>query len=105
MVFNLKILFFSLISFCYLNTVFEISDNEEKQNFEKESHCYTYQETLKLNFSETTTQNKVVVVEADYQFQIVHYPVIVSKITPTNYQNKLFKPPEKRYILYSSLLI
>ena len=29
MVFNFKILFFTLISCCYLNTVFEFSDNEE----------------------------------------------------------------------------
>ena len=51
-----KIIIFSLISCCYINTVFEFSDNEEKLNFEKESHCYTYQETLKLDLSQITTQ-------------------------------------------------
>lgn len=100
-----KIIIFTLISCCYGNTVFEFSDNEEKLNFEKESHCYTYQETFKLDFSQTTTQNNVVVVAFDFQPQIVFYPVITSKIIANNYPNKFFQPPQKRYILYASLLI
>ena len=99
-----KIIIFTLISCCYGNTVFEFSDNEEKLNFEKESHCYTYQETLKLDFSQTTSQNYVVF-DSDFQPQIVYYPVIASKIIANNYPNKFFQPPQKRYILYASLLI
>lgn len=100
-----KIIIFTLISCCYVNTVFEFSDNEEKLNFEKESHCYTYQETLKLDFSQTTTQNKAIVVESDFQPQTVNYSVVIPKITANNYQNKFSPPPQKRYILYASLLI
>lgn len=100
-----KIIIFTLISCCYINTVFEFLDNEEKLNFEKESHCYTYQETLKLDFSQTTTQNNVVVIESDFQPQTTLYPVIASNITANNYQNKFFQPPQRFYIFYSSLLI
>lgn len=105
MVFNFKIVFFTLISCCYLNTVLEFSDNEEEQNFEKESHCYTYQETLKLDFSQGTSQNVIAVAELDLQPQIVFYPAVISKIIANNYPNKVFQPPQKRYILYASLLI
>lgn len=105
MVFKFKILFFTLISCCYINTVFEFSDNEEKLNFEKESHCYTYQETLKLDFSQTITQNKIVAVESNFQPQTVHYPVVISKTTTNNHLNKFCQPPQRRYILYASLLI
>ena len=65
MLFNFKIVFFTLISCCYLNTVFELSDNEEKLNFEKEAHSYIAQNTLKLDIPETTTQKKIAVVEED----------------------------------------
>ena len=100
-----KIIIFTLISCCYVNTVFEFSNNEEKLNFEKESHCYTYQETLKLDFSQTATESKLVVVESDFPPQIIFYPVIASKTSANNYQNKFFQPPQKLYIFYSSLLI
>ena len=105
MVFNFKILLFTLISCCYINTVFEFSDNEEKLNFEKESHSYVYQNALKLNISETTTQKKVVIVESDFQPKIIFYPVVISKTTTNNYQNKFSQPPQRRYILFASLLI
>ena len=100
-----KIIIFSLISCCYINTVFEFSDNEEKLNFEKESHCYTYQETLKLDLSQITTQNNVAVIESNFQPQTVHYPVVISKTTTNNHLNKFCQPPQRRYILYASLLI
>jgi len=105
MVFNFKILLFTLISCCYINTVFEFSDNEEKLNFEKESHSYVNQNALKLDISETTTQKKVVIVESDFQPKIIFYRVIISKIITHNYQNNLSQPPQRRYILYASLLI
>ncbi|MBG6110634.1 hypothetical protein IWX84_001514 [Flavobacterium sp. CG_9.10] len=105
MVFNFKILFFTLISCCYLNTVFEFSDNEENLNFEKETHSYISQNTLKLDISETTTQKKVAVVESDFLAKIIFYPVVFSEKTSKNYQNKFSQPPQRRYILYASLLI
>ena len=105
MIFTFKILFFTLISCCYLNTVFEFSDIEEKQNFQKESHCYIYQDILKLDLAQTTTQSKAAVVEFDFQPQIVHYYVIASKRTINNFEHKSLKPPQKRYILFASLLI
>ncbi|SEF84580.1 hypothetical protein SAMN04488130_103147 [Flavobacterium urumqiense] len=105
MVFNFKILFFTLISCCYLNTVFEFSDNEEKLNFEKETHSYIYQNTLNLNISETKTEKKVAVFKSDFQPKIVFYPVIISKAITNNFENKFNQPPQRRYILYASLLI
>lgn len=105
MVFNFKILFLTLISCCYLNTVFEFSDKEEKLNSEKETQSYIYQRTLKLEITETATQKKVCVLEPDFPFKIIFYPVVISKITANNYQNKFAEPPQRRYILYASLLI
>ncbi|CAA9202409.1 hypothetical protein FLACOL7796_04256 [Flavobacterium collinsii] len=105
MVFNFKILFFTLISCCYLNTVFEFSDNEERLNFEKETHSYISQNTLKLDIPETTTQKKVVVVDSYFFSEITFYPVVLSKTTTNNYQNNFSPPPQRRYILYASLLI
>lgn len=105
MVFKFKILFFTLISCCYLNTVFEFSDNEEKLNFEKETHSYISQNTIKLDITETTTQKKVTVVESNFKPKIVFFPVVISKTTTNNFQNKFSEPPQRRYILYASLLI
>ena len=105
MVFNFKILLFTLISCCYLNTVFEFSDNEENLNFEKETHSYIYQNTLNLNISEITTEKKAAVFKSDFQPKIVFYPVIISKATINNFENKFIQPPQRRYILYASLLI
>ena len=101
----IKIVLLILISCCYVNTVFEFSDIEEKQNFDKESHCYISQNTLKLNIPETTTQSKVTVFKSDDQPRIVLFPVIISKITTNNYLNEFFLPPQKRYIIHASLLI
>lgn len=105
MILNFKIIFFTLISCCYLNTVFEFSDNEEKHNFEKETHSYISQNTLKLDISETTTQKKFAVVESNFQPKIVFYPVVISKTAINNFQNKFSQPPQRRYILFASLLI
>ena len=68
--FTFKILFFTLISCCYINTVFEFSDIEEKQNFQKESHCYTYQDILKLDLAQPTIQNKAAVIKFDWNHKM-----------------------------------
>lgn len=104
MKFYFKIILIALISCCYVNTVFEFSDNEEKVNFEKESHCYIQQDTQTLN----STYSKIVLqldnVIENRQTKTVN-PVIVC-VNDSNYKTDYFLPsPERRYILYSSLII
>ena len=52
----IKIFLLILISCCYVNTVFEFSDTEEKANFENESHAYI-QQFNNLIFAKSVTQN------------------------------------------------
>ncbi len=105
MVFNLKILFISLISCCYLNTVFEFSDIEEKQNFQNETHIYIYQSPLDISTTKIESQKQL----NDTLFYAKPEIVITQKYISENVANynlnKYSEPPERRYILYSSLLI
>ena len=43
MKFNFKIFLLAILSCCFLNTAFELSDNEKETNFENETHCYVHQ--------------------------------------------------------------
>ena len=95
---------FALISCCYLNTVFEFSDIEKKSNFENEAHNYIQQDTHTLNttFSKIVLQLDKVIVNK--QTETVN-PITVC-VSYSNYKIKyLLPPPERRYILYSSLII
>ena len=96
---------FTLISCCYLNTVFEFSDIERKSNFENEAHNYIQQDTQSLNttYSKIVLQlDKVVIIKKQTE---ATNPVIVC-ISDNNYKTGCFLlPPEHRYILYSSLII
>lgn len=99
-----KIIIFTLVSCCYFNTVFELSDNEKKENFGNETHSYIQQDTQSLN----TTYSKIVLqldkVIINEQTETVN-PVIVC-FNDSNYKTDyVFPPPEHRYILYSSLII
>ena len=95
---------FILISCCYLNTVFEFSDVEKKSNFENEAHSYIQQDTQTLNttFSKIVLQlDKVIVNEQTETFNHITFCV-----SDSNYKIEyVLPPPERRYILYSSLII
>ena len=105
MIFNLKILFFSLISCCYLNTVFEFSDIEEKQNFQNETHSYIYQFTLDISTTKTKFQKQLDYAKICSIPEIVFSQKDISKIVANYNLHKYSEPPQKLYILYSSLLI
>ncbi len=105
MVFKLKILFFSLISCCYLNTVFEFSDIEEKQNFQNETHIYIYQSALDISTTKIESQKQLNNTLFFATPEIVFTQKYISEIVANYNLNKYSEPPERRYILYSSLLI
>ena len=95
---------FTLILCCYLNTIFEFSDIEEKSNFENETHSYIQQDTQVLN----TTYSKIVLqldkVIVNKQAETIN--LITVCISDNNDKIKyVLPPPEHRYILYSSLII
>jgi len=99
-----KIIIFTLISCCYLNTVFEFSDNERKVNFENEAHSYIQQDTQTLN----TTYSRIVLqldkVIIDKQTETVNSVIVCDNAN--NYKSDyVLPPPKRRYILYSSLII
>ncbi|WP_309613091.1 hypothetical protein [Flavobacterium sp.] len=95
---------FTLISCCYFNTVFEFSDVEKKSNFENEAHNYIQQDTQTLN----TTYSKIVLqldkVIINEQTETVNLFIVC--FNDSNYKTDYaLPPPERRYILYSSLII
>lgn len=101
----IKIVLLILISCCYVNTVFEFSDTEKKANFENETHIYVYQTILEVDITETKIQKQIDTIVFDSQPKVSFNPVVISKVT-TNYNlHKYSEPPERRYILYASLLI
>ncbi len=105
MVFNFKIFFFSLISCCYLNTVFEFSDIEEKQNFQNETHIYIYQSALDISITKTESQKQSNTAIFFSTPEIVFTQKYISKKVSNYNLRKYSEPPERRYILFSSLLI
>ena len=100
----LKILLLTLISCCYLNTVFEFSDNEKKTNFENESHTYIQQDNHNLSVTYTKTVKQL---DNDIiNWHSLTTSPIASNDTFSFAETKNFSPPpERRYILYASLLI
>ena len=105
MVVNLKILFFSLISCCYLNTVFEFSDIEEKQNFQNETHIYIYQSALDISITKTESHKQSNTAILFSTPEIVFTAKYITKKVSNYNLRKFSEPPERRYILFSSLLI
>ena len=99
-----KILLLTLLSCCYLNTVFEFSDTEKKANFENETHTYIQQDNHNLNVTYTKTvkqlDNEII------NWHSVMASPVASHVTFSFAEIKNFSPPpERRYILYASLLI
>ena len=100
-----RIILLSIISCCYANTVFEFSDNEKKTNFENESHCYI-QQTNNNNVEFSTTQN---IPFNDLIFNTPNQHSFFTDVLSLNigsfYEKVFYPPPDKIYLLYSSLLI
>ncbi len=99
-----KILLLSIISCCYLNTVFEFSDTEKKSNFENENHTYIQQDTQNLNVPYTKAVKQLDNVIVSWQTEISFSPVSNDAFSFAETKN-FFHPPQRRYILYASLLI
>ena len=99
-----KIVLLTLISCCYLNTVFEFSDTEKKANFENETHIYIQQDNHNLNVTYTKTAKQL-------DNDIINWHSVITFPFASNdafsfAETKNFSPsPERRYILYASLLI
>ena len=98
----IKIFLLTLLSCCYINTVFEFSDTEKKDNFENESHIYIHQDNNYL-----TAPIAKPVQLFDTAFNIPHQLNIFAKckdnICKYSYY-KYFKPPDSLFLLYTSLL-
>ena len=100
----LKIILLTLISCCYLNTVFEFSDREKKTNYENESHTYIQQASQNLNVTYTKAINQLDNVFISWQTEITFSPIDNDALSFAETKT-LFPPPERRYILYCSFLI
>ena len=101
----IKIVLLILISCCYVNTVFEFSDTEEKANFENESHTYI-QKFDNESFSNSITQS---IPHCDINFN-TPIQFHLSAITPASkcnsfYKSTFFAKRDKLFIVYSSFLI
>lgn len=99
-----KILLLTLLSCCYLNTVFEFSDTEKKANFENETHTYILQDNHNLNVTYTKTV-KQLDNEIINWLSVIASPVASNDTFSFAEAKNFYPPPERRYILYASLLI
>jgi len=84
--------------------VFEFSDTEKKANFENETHTYIPQDNHNLNVTYTKTVKQLDNYIINWH-SVITFPV-ASNDTFSFAETKNFSPPpERRYILYASLLI
>lgn len=101
----IKIFLLILISCCYVNTVFEFSDTEEKANFENESHAYI-QQFNNLIFAKSVTQNiPHCDINCDIPIQFHLSAIIPATKYNSFYKDSFFPKRDKLFILYSSFLI
>ena len=100
-----KIFLLLLITGCYANTVFEFSDDEEKTNFENESHCYVQLvNTNNIEFS--VNQNIPFSNHILYTSQQHNFSTYILLLNSSSFTEKYFYPPPgKLYLLHSSLRI
>lgn len=93
-----------VVSCCYLNTIFEFSDEESKANFENEIHTYLHQQeqNIKLVCAKTIKKinPEIVLAEQNDVFSVLN---IDTEIIFVN--NSFSPPPQRKYILYESFLI
>ena len=99
-----KILLFTILSCCYLNTVFEFSDKEKNANFENETHSYIQQD-IQTHFITCVKAVKQVDNVIIGWLPEINYPVSSANEVRLSQYKYFSPPPERRYILYASLLI
>ena len=99
----IKILLFILLSSCYINTIFEFSDNE-KANFENESHCYIHIDNNDLTIASVKTIQHFYIafvnphrLEITANWKDIYLNPFYCKLTAT--------PPTRLSLWHSSLLI
>lgn len=84
--------------------MFEFSDKEKKANFENESHCYIHKDN-----SDLTTPTAKTLQHFDIAFHKQHsLTVSANSLDKDNnlfHDNYFSPPPQKRFQLFSSLLI
>ena len=101
----IKIFLLTFLSCCYINTVFEFSDTEKKANFENESHCYIQQISAD-NADFSVTQNAPFnVLNFNIPNQHHFFTDELSLNSSSFYEKFFYPPPNKIYLLHSSLLI
>lgn len=101
----IKIVLLILISCCYVNTVFEFSDTEEKANFENESHTYV-QQFNNQTFANSVTQSiPHCDINCDTPIQLHLSGILLASKCISFYKNSFFPKRDKLFILYSSFLI
>ena len=90
-----KIFLLTILSFCYINTVFEYSDCEKKANFESESHCYIH-----IDNNDFTTPTVKTVQHFDIAFHLQHLLTIstnsIDKDNNSFHDNYFSPPPQKQ---------
>ena len=99
----IKILFLLLLAICYVNTIFEFSDNE-KANFENESHCYIHIENNDLTTAIVKT------VQHFYIAFVIPHRLELSANWKDIYLNPFIykhsaSPPTRLFLWHSSLMI
>lgn len=97
-----KIFFLIILTFCYVNTVFEFSENEKKANFENESHSYIIEDN-----SNTKTFLEKSVTHLDTILNIpnqINFSINFVGFSNFSFLQECFYSPAKLYLLYSSLL-
>ena len=102
----IKTVLLILISCCYINTVFEFSDIEEKSNFESESHIYI-QKFENDSFSNNITQN-VTDCDVNWNTTVSFHLNGISSVSDryiSFYKISFFQKRDNLFILYSSYLI
>ncbi|MFV5695490.1 hypothetical protein ACM55G_08650 [Flavobacterium sp. LB3P122] len=100
----IKIVLLILISCCYINTVFEFSDSEEKANFENESHAYIQQFSNQI-FANSVTQSIPHCDISDTPIQFHLNGILPVSKCNSFYKSFFFPKRDKLFILYSSFLI
>ena len=93
-----KIILLTLISCCYLNTVFEFSNTEKKANFENETHTYIHAENESQAYTVKTARHHDDLVHFIDYFH--HYLIASEKSNPSVFPFYKNTPPSKSNKLY-----
>ena len=98
----IKIFLLTVLTCCYVNTVFEFAESEKKANFENESHYYTHNDNNDLIIPIAKT-----VQHFDIAFDYLHQLNFSANCKDNkckHFYYKYFKPPDRLFLLNTSLL-